>query len=305
MIAVEEKTSRQARVERIAVLVNEFVVKVETDERFSYQPSRDHPAYADGKKPLPKTPVRRRWKTSDRGLLDQAAIAAGQRPAVQAKVTVGVTWCNLATRHEFRRLVQVASVDAQPLVETAAPLGGRPDGGRSRSGKPGSRPPGSTQVLEEYLLIVAGVDQLRRRVRRAAGRTAGARVPTDQALREIVGMLLEVDGKGLPVISEKEVDHVGHELRAWRSSARIALGYDVEIIQLPKRHCLECGGKLFVRKDASSDVWCRPTGGFVEGPALEGEPFPVRHQSCGFAWPRHTWIQLLQDPAVPREGKSA
>lgn len=307
--------------EQLAPLVQEFTTKVETRERYTLDVSRRNPEFADPSKPLPDRPVHREWKTRERGLLEQLSRGIGDHPSVRVRaeqLTV-VSWCNLRSRKVRHALVLAESVSATKLLD-AAPVSAvapstaaasdrattswrtstaneasiRPAGGRSR--KPGSRPPGSLSVLEEFVLVVTGIQTLRADVRRAAGRTAGGRVGPATALREVVDLLREVDGRGEPVVPEALVDRALRLLRSWRSTSRVALGYDIEVIELPHRHCLECGGKLVVRKDASSDVWCRPLDGrYIQGPALEGQPWPIPHESCGAVWPRNTWIQLLQD----------
>lgn len=260
--------------------VNDLVDKVETIERFDYRPSRELREYSDGTKPLPGK-RRMVWKTRGRGLLTQLGTATGHRPVVEVTDDQVITWCSLLdpNRAKSQRWALAVTVDALPLI--LAPLDDQPS---------------PTFALEQYLAIVKGIGDLRARVRQAAGRDKGKNAPPATALREIVGLVLEVDGKGGHVVTDRAVRDAAHEIRSWRSQARIALGYDVEIIRLRERHCLECRGWLYVRKDASSDVWCRPPNIVVAGPEREGEPFPVRWiESCGAIWPRSTWLQLLPD----------
>lgn len=92
-------------------------------------------------------------------------------------------------------------------------------------------------------------------------------------------------------------EHTGHRiarrLRALVARARIAAAYDAPVVPLRDVCCPECGGQLHVRADASSAVWC--TGAWtIEGPALTGEPWPVRVR-CGATWPRGSWVKLLEE----------
>lgn len=59
-----------------------------------------------------------------------------------------------------------------------------------------------------------------------------------------------------------------------RSRARVMLGYDVGVMQLPSVSCPQCGGALEVARDASSAVVC------VE--------------RCGIEYPTSSWLELLQ-----------
>lgn len=64
------------------------------------------------------------------------------------------------------------------------------------------------------------------------------------------------------------------KLERLRSRARVILGYDVGVMQLPSVSCPQCGGPLEVARDASSAVVC------VE--------------RCGIEYPTSSWLELLQ-----------
>jgi hypothetical protein len=82
-------------------------------------------------------------------------------------------------------------------------------------------------------------------------------------------------------------------LRAVVSHARIVLHYDAPVVPLRDVYCPECGGSMHVREDASSAVWCAGAW-VVEGPARDGEAWPVRVR-CGATWPRGSWVKLLAE----------
>jgi hypothetical protein len=82
-------------------------------------------------------------------------------------------------------------------------------------------------------------------------------------------------------------------LRAVVSHARIVLHYDAPVVPLRDVYCPECGGSMHVRADASSAVWCAGAW-VVEGPARDGESWPVRVR-CGATWPRGSWVKLLAE----------
>lgn len=88
------------------------------------------------------------------------------------------------------------------------------------------------------------------------------------------------DGVGEPVAAA---------LRRLVTRARIAAGYDAPITALRDVVCPECGGRLLVRADASSAVWC---GGRQEDDGTRTDP-------CGATWPRGAWVDLLE--AVTRD----
>jgi hypothetical protein len=148
--------------------------------------------------------------------------------------------------------------------------------GRSR---PGSRPPTAAHWLETLIDLESAVAGARARWRVTAGRGMGTRVDTRTALRDLVGLCL--DGSGLTV---DEVGQVLAEARSWCTTARVALTFDVPMVDLPDVSCPDCGGgPLRVRRDASSDVWCSAIvvedGGHM--------------RRCGAVWPRATWMSIL------------
>jgi hypothetical protein len=146
-----------------------------------------------------------------------------------------------------------------------------------------SAPP-TTGALDLLTEIESGVAALRIRLRAAAGRSRGPRRTTTNSLREIVGLALEVDD-GLAVDTHRQI-------REWVNTARVLLCYDAPIVVLRDVYCPDCGGRLHVRADASSAVWC--AGGPVQGPARDGAPWPVLYGPCGMKWPQGAWIKLLE-----------
>lgn len=148
--------------------------------------------------------------------------------------------------------------------------------GRSR---PGSRPPAAAHWLETLIDLESAIAGARARWRVTAGRTIGERVDTRAALRDIVGLCL--DGAGL---TTQEVGQVVTEARSWCTTARVALTFDVPVVDLPDVRCPDCGGgPLRVRRDASSDVWCSAIVAEEDGHA----------RRCGAVWPRATWLLIL------------
>ncbi|TDD37856.1 hypothetical protein E1287_07305 [Actinomadura sp. KC06] len=152
----------------------------------------------------------------------------------------------------------------------------------------------ATSAVELYDDIRRGIDRLRRDLRQAAGRTWGGRKAPSDALRECVGLLLDVD-------DDTARDAV-HQVRGWVSTCRIRLGYDAPIVKLRDLVCGQCGGTLHVRADASTAVWCAgyPTA-HVTGPGWPGDEWgPVEYPAepgCGERYPRGSWIKLLEDVA--------
>jgi hypothetical protein len=158
----------------------------------------------------------------------------------------------------------------------------------SRGGGARSRPP-ATEALELLDAIDAGARRLCVELRSAARQQPGRRVDTAAALRELVGLVSLVD--------EATARSALARVRSWVLAARVLLRYDAPIVALRDVVCRACGGELRVRADASSDVWCAAHIS-VEGPAYEGEPWPVTYP-CGQRYPRWQWIELLEGPRTP------
>lgn len=82
-------------------------------------------------------------------------------------------------------------------------------------------------------------------------------------------------------------------LRSVVQHARIVLGYDAPVATLRDVYCPECGGKMHVRADASSAVWC--SGAVpIAGPGTVDGPWPLI-EKCGAKWPRGSWVKLLAE----------
>lgn len=173
------------------------------------------------------------------------------------------------------------------LVEAGPARGPRYGADVTGGGKPGSRPPGSLTALETLTQIETAAIEVRRRTDRHAGLTT---LPRARGLRGEIQHLTWLLGTrhahGDPLVDDRHARAVLHAARSWATDARVTLSYLAPVVTLNVR-CPDCGGDMRVRKDASSDVWC---AGTVEGPALDGDPWPVR---CGARWPRITWVQLL------------
>ncbi|NEA21599.1 hypothetical protein [Actinomadura bangladeshensis] len=152
----------------------------------------------------------------------------------------------------------------------------------------------ATSAVELYDDIRRGIDRLRCDLRAAAGRTWSGRKAPTEALRECVGLLLDVD--------DDTAKAAVQQVRGWVSTCRIFLGYDAPIVKLRDLVCGQCGGGLHVRADASTAVWCAghpPVP--VEGPALPGVDWPPVKlpavPGCGERYPRGSWIRLLEQAA--------
>ena len=100
-----------------------------------------------------------------------------------------------------------------------------------------------------------------------------------------------MDGTGRHIFSDAWVTHALKEATSWVRQAGVNLTYDAPTTTL-KVTCPDCGGRIRVANDATTDVWCAGLG-VVQGPAQLGEPFPVHYGPCGATWPRHTWPYLL------------
>ncbi|MFV2172304.1 DNA polymerase beta superfamily protein [Actinomadura sp. LOL_016] len=152
----------------------------------------------------------------------------------------------------------------------------------------------ATSAPELHDAIRRGIDRLRADLRAAAERTWGGRKAPSDALREIVGLVAEVD------------DDTAHDAvrraRGWVTAARIHLRYDAPIVRLRELVCGQCRGDLHVRADASTAVWCAGHPAIeVLGPTLLGGDWgPVEYRAepgCGERYPRGSWIRLLEDAA--------
>lgn len=166
-----------------------------------------------------------------------------------------------------------------------------------RSGASGtSRPPVNEAAAWLVHDIQDGVQQLRAELRAAAGQPPGQLVSPARALRELVGLATAVDR---PVAL-----WAVHTVRSWVAQARVVLSYDAPIVALKDVVCGECGeDQLRVRADASTAVWCAARLA-VQGPAAEGDPWPVVY-ACGTTYPRHTWLDLLAATDTPASTRRA
>jgi hypothetical protein len=292
-------TPREVDVESLMLVIAELVDRYETSERHTWRPTRQTPGYdrkvrgRDGKprweKPLPKTAQRRVHRTREPGLLEQLRRGPGRRRAVSKPPGFGYD----------PGLGYQQTVDATALVTDMAPTPGRSDVGGGHT-KPTSTPPAGLDAIETLIDITVAIAHTRGRLRMACGRGRGRVEPAPVMLRDLADMVVRKDGDGQWLVPDRQVRRLLGEARSWASTARLALRYDAPVVVLKDRHCADgpggrgCGGQLKVRADASSDVWCAGIPGRVrEGPALEGEPWPIPDRGCGARWTRVTWIDLL------------
>lgn len=238
--------------------------------------SRVPPAAIPGWKPADGRPVPKTVKhhTRDAGLLEQLENAAGRRPTRGSHDT---------------------PVPTMGLVDAGNVRGPRYGADITSHSKPGSRPPASLHALETLADVTAAAVDLRRRADHAAHRPTLPRARGIRGeLRHLTWLLGMRHAGGSLLLDDRWADRLYREVRSWTADIRVTLSYLAPIVALRVR-CPDCGGEMRVREDASSDVWCI---GVLEGPALEGEPWPVR---CGARWPRLTWVQLLDQTTNTRE----
>lgn len=277
-------TGRQRDVEDLALVVAELLDQIRTVERYDWRPTRaglglSEERDTDGEfvRKLPKWRPKRHT-TTETGLLRQLDTGAGRRRAVRRP--------NLGYGRGLGY-----GVDASALVGTEAPVQS------PRYDDLASRGPGPEAVLEAYVDVVASIEGTRQAMRAAAGKSRGPRQPAASSLREMTRLLLEVrDGR--PVLDDTWARRALVRAKSWASTARLALSYDAPVVELTGCQCSECGGRLLVREDASSNVWCAGVPGRVwVGPAWEGEPWPMVDRGCGTTWRRHEWPALLAQSA--------
>lgn len=289
--------SRQSNVEQLTLVLAELLDQMTTVERYDWWPTRNHPDFAktipgpDGKprwaRPLPKHRPRKH-ETSEPGLLTQLDRGVGRRRAVAKPEPTFIT----VHEDDGPRLVHVpTTVDASALVGVEAPL-------RSPSyDTTAASTPGPVHVLEAYVDVVAGIATCRAQMRAAAGKSAGPRQSARASLREIRNLLAEVSG-GQPVLDDTWADRALRRAKSWAATARLALAYDAPIVEITGTCCPDCDGRLLVRRDASSSVWCAGLPGRIwVGPAADGEAWPMVDRGCGTTWRRHEWPSLLDQAA--------
>ncbi|WP_433330042.1 hypothetical protein [Spirillospora sp. CA-294931] len=297
-----------AHAQALAELVAELVDEVKTDE-----PVTRYQQVSRGKgRTITTIDPRARHITRDVGLLRQLSAIKNRASTIAVKVYRWVPddgdQCRELCHHGHWEFVRT---DARP----AEHLGAATTGAAVPGGSPGWDEAGAlnplrsmgfesaspaTGALELHDDIRRGVDQLRRDLRAAAGKSWGGRKAPEAALTECVGLLLDVD--------DDTAREAVRRVRAWVSTARIVLGYDAPIVRLRDVVCGECGGELHVRADASTAVWCAghpatwcygpglpgTEWGAVEYPALEG---------CGERYPRGAWIKLLEQSEKDKESR--
>lgn len=285
LIMDERRVSEAQVLLDLALVVEDLAVRYRTSERWSRRASRELPAFADEGVRLPRLPLREVSVVEGPGLIEQLRVAAGVKPSVVRPV------------NEYDpALGYRLFASASELLEAAAVAAIRYDeGGHS---KPTSRPPGSMVALEVLTDVQAGAAALRRHGRHELGRGAGRRGSCEEDLFAVRGLAHDLGGKW--------AERALRSCRSWASAARVALSYEAPIAEL-KISCPDCGGRLLVRSDASSDVWCGGGGGLrdrdrsgrgrFEGPAREGEVWPIWQAGCGVRYPQVSWLLLLEQAA--------
>lgn len=289
---------RQADVEDLMLVIADLVDRYETSEKYTWRPTRQTRGYDQEvpgpggqpvwKKPLPK-PQQRVHRTREPGLLEQLRRGPGRRRAVAKPPGWGY-----GPGLGYRQYA-----DASPLVADMAPTPGRADPGGGGRTKPTSAPPAGLGPVETLIDITAAIAHTRARLRRSCGMDPGRVESAPMMLHELLDLVTRRGGDGRWLVPDRQVRRLVGEARSWASTARLALRYDAPVVVLKDRHCGTpefpgCGGQLKVRADASSDVWCAGIPGRVlEGPAAEGEPWPILDRGCGARWTRVTWIDLL------------
>jgi hypothetical protein len=273
--------SRQSDVEDLALVVADLLDHMTTVARYDWRPSRAGLGLTDERRPngkyvqrLPRPKRNRRHVVDEDGLLVQLQRGAGRRRAVQ-RPDLG-----------YGRGLGYG-VDASILIGVEAPIQS------PRYDHLSTRGPSPVAVLEACVDVTAAIAGTRAQMRAAAGKSRGPAQSPAANLREIRRLLLEVrDGR--PLLDDAWAARALRRAKSWASTARLALAYDAPVMEIGGSQCPFCEGRLLVRGDASSDVWCagRP-GRSVEGPALVDDPWPVPDRGCGTRWPRHGWLALL------------
>lgn len=302
-----DRPKLKTRAEELADLVAELVDEVRTDE-----PVTRYREVRRGDRTVKTADPRARHVTREPGLLDQLHAIKGAVRTVPVKI---YRWerdeddpCRGARGDDREcwhgRYVYVRTeqrpvrgvVTAGAAIPSGSP-GWDSDGALNPLRSLGfeSRSP-ATSAVELYDDIRRGVDRLRRDLRAAAGRSWGGRKAPKDALRELVGLVANVDGD--------TADDAVRQVRGWVSTARILLRYDAPIVALRDVVCGQCEGELQVRADASTPVWCAGHPAVtVYGPALPDQDWPVTYPpivGCGEKYPRGSWIRLLEQAARAR-----
>jgi hypothetical protein len=285
-------SGREHLVDQLLSLVDQLLVEVTSTEDIDWRPARDGLALT-GSERLPK-PRRERHTSRLPGLITQLAEEAGTRPVVDLGAEPDPE--PRIVRYD-ERVIEVSwnrRDQGHLLAPSAAPRppGAGGGGGIGRS-QPGSRTPPGTQAAEALIDLGTAIEHTWTRARTAAGLARGPLLGTAVTLRAMVGLATQQGGDGLHVLPVDDLGVLVREARSWVESARVALHYSAPVIQLPDLYCPDCGQhRLRTRADASTDVWCAATAP-LHGPPRPGEPYPLPDWRCGAKWPRHTWVQLL------------
>lgn len=301
--------------EELAQLVRELVDEVTTEEAVT----RYKDVNRGGGRTVKVIDPDARHRTRDVGLLDQLHAIKSARATVPVEIYQWASthrgpdpegWDDRCTAaRQGRKCPHGQWVHVRTEERPAARYGVVAGGAAIPGGSPGWDRDGAlnplrslgfesvspaTSAVELYDDIRRGIDRLRRNLRAAAGRTWGGRKAPSQALRECVGLVLDVD--------DDTAQDAVRLVRSWVSTCRIHLGYDAPIVRLKDLVCGSCGGDLHVRADASTAVWCAGhPAAHVHGPGLPGTEWgPVEYPAepgCGERYPRGSWIRLLEQAA--------
>lgn len=157
-----------------------------------------------------------------------------------------------------------------------------------RRGAAESRPP-TTDALDLLLHIHTAARALYRRMLAAAAaagraRDARPRRGLDAILRHLVSLAAVVD--------DHDAERAASAVRSWVTSARTLIGYEAPIVQLRDICCPDCGGRLAVRADGTTPVWCTSLVP-IAGPALPGDTWPII-APCPTKYPRASWLDLFE-----------
>lgn len=165
--------------------------------------------------------------------------------------------CPLRLERRVNRVRQASLLDQL----TGEANGYAPTLSGGRGSKPGSKPPATLDMLDllasiDWFLVVMDAD----------GKTR-------------VDKLRNLVSRSMTLNDGEWTHHACSQIRRFIKTARIMLHYDVPSRVLRDVVCGECGGRLVVAIDATSDVRCvGPDDGV----------------SCGQVYVRYSWVDLLE-----------